>query len=142
VLIGDVMEVDLPENHFDGVFVSNFLEHLPTQEAVGSFLARMLNLSRGGGRIAVMGPNYRYCSGVYWDFADHVIALTHRAVAEHLYAAGFQPQRTIRRFLPYSFTGSLPASAWLTAAYLRLPFAWRFFGKQFLVIGEKPKPSG
>jgi hypothetical protein len=21
--------------------------------------------------------------------------------------------------------------------YLRLPFAWRFFGKQFLVIGKK-----
>jgi hypothetical protein len=76
---------------------------------------------------------------VYWDFADHVIALTHRAVEEHLYAAGYQPLRTIKRFLPYSFTGSLPASGRLTAAYLRLPFAWRVFGKQFLVLAEKPK---
>jgi methyltransferase family protein len=138
MLIGDVMEVELPENHFDGIFVSNFLEHLSTQEAIGSFLAKMLDATRRGGRIAIMGPNYRYCSDAYWDFADHVIALTHRAVEEHLYAAGFEPVRTIPRFLPYSFTGSLPASAGLTAAYLRLRPAWRLFGKQFLVIGEKP----
>ena len=141
MLIGDVMEVQLPEGHFDGVFVSNFLEHLPTQEVIGTFLARMLDATREGGRIAVMGPNYRYCSGVYWDFADHIIALTHRAVEEHLYAAGFEPVRTIPRFLPYSFTGSLPASAGLTAAYLRFPPAWRVFGKQFLVMGEKPGGS-
>jgi SAM-dependent methyltransferase len=136
--VGDAMEVDLPKSYFDGVYVSNFLEHLPTQEAIGSFLARMLEVTREGGRIAVMGPNYRYCADRYWDFADHVIALTHRAVEEHLYAAGFEPLRTIPRFLPYSFTSSLPASARLTKLYVRLRPAWRLFGKQFLVIAGKP----
>jgi hypothetical protein len=138
---GDAMEVELPESYFDGIFVSNFLEHLPDQEAVGSFLARMLEVARAGGRIAVMGPNYRYCSDLYWDFADHEVALTHRAVEEHLYAAGFEPLRTIARFLPYSFTGSLPAHPWLTGTYLRLRPAWRLFGKQFLIIAEKPGAS-
>jgi Methyltransferase domain len=137
-VVGDAMEVELPQSYFDGVFVSNFLEHLPTQEAVGSFLARMLEVTRERGRIAVMGPNYRFCADVYWDFADHVIALTHRAVEEHLYAAGFEPLRTIPRFLPYSFTSSLPASARLTKLYVRLRPAWRLFGKQFLVIAGKP----
>ena len=44
-----------------------------------------------GGRIAIMGPNYRYCADEYWDCADHYVALTHVAIAEHLYAAGFEP---------------------------------------------------
>jgi hypothetical protein len=141
LVVGDAMEVELPGSHFDGVFVSNFLEHLPSQEGIASFLSRMLEVTADGGRIAIMGPNYRYCSDVYWDFADHIVALTHRAVEEHLYAAGFDPVRTVPRFLPYSFTGGLPASPRLTAAYLRLRPAWRLFGKQFLVIGEKPGAS-
>jgi hypothetical protein len=136
-LLGDAMEVELPESHFDGVFASNLLEHLPTPEHVAAFLERMRDLISPGGRIAVMGPNYRYCADVYWDFADHHLALTHAAVEEHLYAAGLEPRRTTRRFLPYSFTGRLPASAGLTSAYLRLPLAWRFLGKQFLVIAER-----
>ena len=84
-----------------------------------------------------MGPNFRYCSDQYWDCADHYIALTHVAIEEHLYAAGFEPVRTEPRFLPYSFRGLLPPSARLTAAYLRARPAWRLLGKQFLVIGQK-----
>jgi hypothetical protein len=136
-LIGDVMDVDLPPGHFDGIFVSNFLEHLPSQEAIGSFLGRMLDLADDGGRIAVMGPNYRYSAKAYWDYADHIVALTHRAIEEHLYAAGFEPILTHPRFLPKSFIGWLPLSPGLTAAYLRLRPAWWLLGKQFLVIGQK-----
>jgi hypothetical protein len=29
----------------------------------------------------------------------------------------------------------------LVRLYLRLPWAWRFFGKQFLVIARKPAPA-
>jgi hypothetical protein len=39
---------------------------------------------------------------------------------------------------PYSFRGTLPASARLTRASLRLPLAWRLVGRQFLVVAEKP----
>jgi hypothetical protein len=49
MLIGDVMEVELPEDRFDGVFVSNFLEHLSTQEAIGSFLRRCWTRPGGAG---------------------------------------------------------------------------------------------
>ena len=89
------------------------------------------------GRIAIMGPNYRYCSKEYWDCADHYVALTHVAIDEHLYAAGFEPERTIPRYLPYSFRGILPPSPQLTKLYLKTPPAWRILGKQFLVIGRK-----
>ena len=135
-VLGDATQVELPEAHFDGVFVSNFLEHLSTPDDVAVFLARMKGAMASGGRIAVMGPNYRYCGKQYWDYADHHIALTHVAVEEHLYAAGLEPRRTIPRFLPYSFSGRMPASAGLASLYLRLPLAWRVLGKQFLVVGE------
>jgi hypothetical protein len=59
------------------------------------------------------------------------------AIAEHLYAAGFEPERIIPRYLPYSFRGILPPSRKLTRLYLKMPPAWRLLGKQFLVIGRK-----
>jgi len=136
-IVSDVFEAELPENHFEGIFVSNFLEHLTTQEAVATFLERMRAATAPGGRIAIMGPNFRYCADEYFDMADHTLIFTHRAIAEHLYAAGYQPERIEPRFLPYSFTGRLPPSPALTRLYLRTPAAWRLLGKQFLVIGRR-----
>ena len=136
-IVADVFEAELPPAHFDGVFVSNFLEHLPAQEAVASFLQRMHTATAPGGRIAIMCPNFRYCAREYFDMADHTLIFTHRAIAEHLYAAGFELERVEPRFLPYSFTGRLPPSPVLTRRYLRTPLAWRIAGKQFLVVGRR-----
>jgi hypothetical protein len=85
----------------------------------------------------VLGPNFKYCAREYFDCADHTLALTHVAVAEHLFAAGFEVGEVVPRFLPYSFRGSLPAGPGLIRAYLRTPIAWRFLGKQFLLIASK-----
>jgi len=137
MIIGDVMDADLPEGHFDGVFVSNFLEHLPSQDAVGAALGKLLAAMAPGGRIAVMGPNFRYCAREYFDCADHTVALTHVSMAEHLYAAGFEISAVVPRFLPYSFRGLLPPSPALTSAYLRTPALWRVLGKQFLLVARK-----
>jgi len=137
VVTSKIMDAELPSEHFDGVFASNFLEHLYDQEAISQFLEKMREAMLPGGRIAIMGPNYRYCSDEYWDCADHYVALTHVAIAEHLYAAGFEPQRVIPRYLPYSFRGILPPSPRLTSLYLRTPLAWKLLGKQFLVIGQR-----
>ena len=136
-LRGDIMAVDLPRDHFDGALVSNFLEHLPTPLAIGQFLARMRTLLRPGGRIAVMGPNFRYCAREYFDCADHILALTQLAVEEHLYGAGFEILASHAQFLPYSFRQRLPPLPWLVRGYLRMPLAWRIFGSQFLVIGRR-----
>jgi hypothetical protein len=91
---------------------------------------------RPGGAIAVMGPNFRYCWDEYFDYADHTLPLTHLAVAEYLYAVGFEVTEIIARFLPYSFRSRLPSSPSLARLYLRTPVAWRLLGKQFLVIGR------
>jgi cyclopropane fatty-acyl-phospholipid synthase-like methyltransferase len=132
-----IQDAELPADHFDGVFVSNFLEHLPSQVEISAFLERMRGAMKPGGKIAIMGPNYRYCAREYWDYADHIVALTHLAIEEHLYTAGFEPERTIPQYLPYSFRGKLPPSRFLTRMYLRTPLAWRVLGKQFLVIGRR-----
>jgi SAM-dependent methyltransferase len=137
VITASIMDADLPDAHFDGVFVSNFLEHLHDQEAISAFLEKIHAAMEAGGRIAIMGPNYRYCGDEYWDCADHYVALTHVAIAEHLYAAGFEPERIVPRYLPYSFRGILPPSRTLTRLYLKTPPAWRLLGKQFLVIGRR-----
>jgi cyclopropane fatty-acyl-phospholipid synthase-like methyltransferase len=136
-IVSDVFDAELPEAHFDAVWVSNFLEHLTTQESVATFLERMHAATAPGGRIAIMGPNFRYCAREYFDMADHTLIFTHRAIAEHLYTAGYTPERIEPRFLPYSFTGRLPPSPALTRLYLRTPAAWRVLGKQFLVIGRR-----
>lgn len=136
-IAASIMDAELPAGHFDGIFVSNFLEHLPSQEAIAGFLEKMRGTMVSGGRIAIMGPNYRYCANEYWDCADHYVALTHLAVAEHLYAAGFEPTMVLPRYLPYSFRGILPPSPMLTRAYLHIRPAWRLLGKQFLVVGSR-----
>ena len=137
-IIENILDAELPLAYFDGIFVSNFLEHLPTQDAVGAVLAKLRASMEPGGTLAVLGPNFRYCPRNYFDCADHTLALTHVAVAEHLYAAGFEVTAVIPRFLPYSFGGLLPPSPLLTRIYLRVPALWRVLGKQFLVLGVRP----
>lgn len=137
VVVGDVLDVPLPHEHFDGVLVSNLLEHLATQEDVHRLLVRLRAALAPGGTICVMGPNFRYCAREYFDCADHTLALTHRSVAEHLYAAGFEVPQVTARFLPYSFGGRLPAPATLVRRYLHSPWAWPLLGKQFLALARR-----
>jgi SAM-dependent methyltransferase len=137
-VIGNVLDVDLPPEHFDVIFASNLLEHFASQEVVGAFLQRMCRLLVPGGKIVILGPNFRYCMRDYFDCADHTLALTHKSVEEHLFAAGFEIVSVDAKFLPFSFAGRLPTSRLLVRAYLRFPVAWRVLGKQFLVIGRAP----
>lgn len=137
VVIGDTRTADLPKDHFDAVFVSNFLEHLNSQEEVAAFLTKLHTHLKPGGRIAIMGPNFKYVYKEYFDFADHTVILSELGLAEHLYGAGFEVETIHPRFLPLSFRGGLPINRFLVRTYLALPWAWRFFGKQFLLIARK-----
>jgi len=139
LVVGDIFDVGLPANHFDGVFISNFLEHLNSQEEVATLLEKMFASLKPGGKIAVMGPNFKYTYKQYFDFADHTVILSELGLAEHLYGAGFVIDHIYPRFLPLSFRGGLPVSRWLVRTYLSWPWAWRFMGKQFLLIASKPR---
>ncbi|MDP7129033.1 MAG: class I SAM-dependent methyltransferase [Planctomycetota bacterium] len=129
-------EWDVPEESLDIVFTSNFFEHLPTKEDLKSTLMRAHQCLKKGGKLIALGPNAKYLAGEYWDFLDHHIAITERALGEALEMCGFQVKKSIPRFLPYSMVSKRP-SLFLVKAYLKLPIAWPLFGKQFLVIAEK-----
>jgi len=128
----------LPEGSLDVVFTSNFLEHLPNKELVGQTLAQAFRSLKTHGRIICLGPNIKFVNGAYWDFWDHYTALTESSLIEGLELAGFRRQVVLDRFLPYSMSTGFTPPLWTLRLYLRLPFAWKIFGKQFLVVAEKP----
>jgi len=136
IVIGDLFDIDLPDAYFDAVFASNLLEHFRSPEDVARFLDRMRATIAPGGVLALMGPNYKYCADEYFDCADHLLALTHLSVQEHLFAAGYHVREVVPRFLPFSFRSRLPASPALTRLYLRMPALWRIQGKQFLILAN------
>ncbi|HRH58678.1 MAG TPA: methyltransferase domain-containing protein [Chitinophagales bacterium] len=139
-IIGNNLEVELPQNYFDGVFISNFLEHLNSQYEVADFLERMFKTLKSKGRIVIMGPNFRYTYKDYFNFADHIVVLTELGVAEHLYGAGFNIIKVYPQFLPLSFRSKsfLPVNKFLIKTYLNMPLSWKFLGEQFLLVAEKP----
>jgi SAM-dependent methyltransferase len=124
----------LPNEHFDSVFMSNYLEHLPSGEAVIEQFRVVRRLLKPGGRAIVLQPNIRLVGGRYWDFIDHTVALTERSLAEAAELAGLRVDRTITRFLPYTTKSRLPQNRYLVRAYLAFPPAWALLGKQTLFI--------
>jgi 2-polyprenyl-3-methyl-5-hydroxy-6-metoxy-1,4-benzoquinol methylase len=126
-----------PNDHFDRIFMSNYLEHLPNSDAVVEQLRVARKLLKVGGQVIVLQPNIRLVGGSYWDFIDHRTALTERSLAEGAVAGGLNPITMVPRFLPYSTKGRLPQGRALVRAYLAFPLAWRFMGKQTLMIAER-----
>lgn len=138
----EVLRVDATElaaslrNEADVVFVSNFLEHLPDKKTLLQVLMQVHDALKPGGRVIVLQPNIRYVGVAYWDYVDHHIALTEHSLVEALEVCGFDLERLVPRFLPYTVKSRLGRLSSLTGLYLRLPFLWRLFGKQTLAIGR------
>jgi SAM-dependent methyltransferase len=122
----------------DVVFTSNFFEHLPDKATLRRTLDEALRCLRPGGRLVCLGPNTRYLAGAYWDFWDHYLPLTDLSLIEGLELTGFTIERSWARFLPYTMSRKRTPPLWMLWWYLRLPFAWPVFGRQFLVVAVKP----
>jgi SAM-dependent methyltransferase len=121
----------------DVVFTSNFFEHLPGKLALRQTLAEVRDALRSGGTLICMGPNIKFLPGAYWDFWDHEVALTELALKEILEITGFEVTECVDRFLPYTMVGSRQPALWKIRLYLKLRFAWKIFGRQFLVVARK-----
>lgn len=128
----------LDSDSLDVVFTSNFFEHLRHKDDLKNTLREVHRCLKPGGKIICMGPNIKYTGGAYWDFWDHYLPLTELALSEVLTMGGFQVTECTPRFLPYTMVGKREAPLWILRLYLRMRFAWRFFGSQFLVVAERP----
>jgi SAM-dependent methyltransferase len=127
----------LPDNSLDIVFTSNFFEHLPDKAHLLATLREAHRCLQPGGRLIALGPNIRYLPGAYWDFWDHHVPLSDASLTEVLTNLGFRMERVVPRFLPYTMSDGRRHPLVLLRLYLRLPLAWRLFGRQFLVVAVK-----
>jgi len=128
---------DIESESLDVVFSSNFLEHLPSKDSLERTIAEAHRCLKKGGSLLCLGPNIKYVSGAYWDFWDHHIPITENSLSELLKLKQFSIDLCVPRFLPYSMSTERQYPLFILRAYLKLTPAWRFFGKQFFVIGIK-----
>jgi len=129
----------IPDASVDAVFMSNFLEHLPTKDLVLQTLRESARMLKPGGRAIILQPNIRFLYDEYWDYFDHHTALSDRSLVEGVLMAGLEPRVVIPKFLPYTTKSRLPQAPWLVSLYLKIPLAWHILGKQALVVAYKPR---
>jgi SAM-dependent methyltransferase len=127
----------LPDDSLDIVFSSNFFEHLPSKAALQATLVEAYRCLKPGGHLIAIGPNVKLLSGAYWDFFDHHLPLTELSLSEGLVMAGYKIDRVLARFLPYTMSQGFRPPIWALRLYLKIPFVWKLFGRQFLVVGKK-----
>ena len=127
----------LPAHHFGTIFMSNYLEHLPSGDAVIEQLRVARELLRPDGTLLVLQPNLRLVGAAYWDFIDHKVALTDRSLVEAAELAGLRKRKLVNRFLPYTTKSVIPRHPLLVRAYLAFPPMWTLIGQQSLYIGER-----
>lgn len=128
----------LAANSLDITFTSNFLEHLPDKQFLKRTLSESFRCLKPGGLIIAMGPNIKYLPGRYWDFFDHHVALTEASLGEALEMQGFALRQVTPRFLPYTLVRAPEYPLIFLRVYLKLPWLWRFVGRQFLMVATKP----
>jgi SAM-dependent methyltransferase len=127
----------LQDNSLDIVFSSNFFEHLPSKAGLQATLVEAYRCLKPGGHLIAVGPNVKLISGAYWDFFDHHLPLTELSMSEALVMAGYKIDLALARFLPYTMSQGFRPPIWTLRLYLKIPLAWKLFGRQFLVIGKK-----
>ena len=135
---GLTLDEVVPTGHFDRVFMSNYLEHLPSGAAVVRQLEVAQRLLKPGGRVIVLQPNIRLTGAAYWDFIDHSVPITERSLVEAAELAGLRKVELVTRFIPYTTKGRLPSWPVLVRGYLAVRPVWRMMGKQTLLIAERP----
>jgi len=128
---------EIDSNSLDLVFTSNFFEHLPNKESLDRTVGEIKKALKPGGILIAMGPNISVLKGKYWDFWDHHVALSDQSLCELLQIHDFTIDQSYSKFLPYNMVRIKERPLFLVSLYLKFPFLWKLFGKQFLIIAKK-----
>jgi len=115
------------------------LNHI-TRDVILSTLIEARRVLKPTGRLLVLQPNVRFCERDYWQFFDHITPVDDRALAEAFAATGFDVEKCIPRFLPYSTKSRLPSWPSLVRLYLKMPLAWRVLGSSGVHGGNPHRP--
>jgi hypothetical protein len=121
----------------DTIFASNIFEHLNSKEDVISAIRICYENLATGGKLLILQPNIKYTKGAYWDFIDHKVPLTDKALIEAGELCGFKIVKNIPRFLPYTTKSAIPQNPLFVLLYLKIPVAWHFLGSQSFLVMEK-----
>jgi hypothetical protein len=125
----------LGTGQFAAVLASNVLEHFEP-DAVARVVDDVAALLSGRGRFVIIQPNFRYAYRHYFDDYTHRSVFTDVSLPALLRAHGFQIERCLPRFLPYSMKGTaIPIRRWLIHAYLRSPV--KPGAGQMLIVARK-----
>lgn len=129
----------LPQDYIDVFFISNFLEHLDSKEAISTLITDIRDIIKEKGKIIILQPNVKYVrGGRYWDFFDHKIPLTENALLELAEMNQLKVIKCIPKFLPYTTKSSMPKSPRIIWLYLKLmPLSSTIFGEQSFLVFEK-----
>ena len=127
----------IDQNSLDLVFTSNFFEHLPNKECLDRTMCEVKKALKPGGRLIAMGPNISVLKGQYWDFWDHHVTLSDQSLCELLDIHDFTIEKSYSKFLPYNMVRVKERPLFLVSLYIRFPFLWKIFSKQFFTIAQK-----
>jgi len=127
----------IDQNSLDLVFTSNFFEHLPNKESLDRSVGEIKKALKPEGRLIAMGPNISVLKGKYWDFWDHYVALSDQSLCELLQIHNFTIEQSDSKFLPYNMVRVKERPLFMVSIYLKYPWLWKFFGKQFLIVAQK-----
>lgn len=124
---------DIPTNSLDVVFSSNLMEHLD-RDQLDKTMKGVKRCIKKGGKLILIGPNFRYAYKSYFDDYTHKTIFTHVSLADAMYEYGFKQVKVVPKFLPLTLKSKLPKSYLLTKLYLHSPV--HPMGQQMLLIFE------
>jgi len=139
ILIGESTSAStlLKGKMVDVVFMSNFLEHIPTKDKLILTLEEIKKILKPNGKLLMLQPNIRYCYKNYWDYFDHHIPLSDKSMEEVLKATHFTIRMIKPKFLPLTTKSRLPLHPWLVKLYLKIIPIQLVMGKQMFIYAMK-----
>ncbi len=133
-IIGNAASTKFEDGFFDVIFSSNLLEHLSINEILQT-LNEFNRVTKEGGIVIIISPNFKYCFRVYFDDFTHKSIITDNSLKDMLHASGFRVEKIMPKFLPFSAESKLPKSDLLLRLYLKSP--WKPFAGQMLAVARK-----